>query len=156
MPDAESVEFPWDGSPAGAYVFAVAAGVQAEVADGHEDVAVLGVNGDPVAWAAVAITAEGFGGHGTLDEAAGSQDVGGGARAIQPVAGFAMSSAILIGRILDGVSSRYGAMHHCRSIGGSLRIAPMQMRWRAFVTLGSAVITGTTNRPAETQRGKQA
>src|SRR5690606_19426487 len=84
--------------PAGAGTASRAAGVQAQAGDGHENVTLAGVNGNPVPFAFLAVTEVAFGGHRALEQARFTQHIGHGAGAI--VAGivlFGVAATPLVG-----------------------------------------------------------
>lgn len=105
-----SAAFAGLGSPAWAGASAGAAGVEAESGDGHEDVSVADIDGDPSALAAFAIVEISAGWHGSLHEAGFAEDVGDGSGAV--VAGVvvsAVATAPFVGFALEAVAGSDGA-----------------------------------------------
>ena len=87
--------------------------VQSQITDGHKDMSVLGIKGNPVPRTTVSITAELLGCHRPLNQPGRAQDIRNRSRTVQSSAGPAVAPAVLVGRILNRIS-RSNCPMHCR------------------------------------------
>ena len=119
MAQGEAFGVPGFGGPAGADAGALAAGIETESADGHEDMARAGEDCDPFSLAGSPVFPETGAGHGCFQQAGIAQDIGDAAGTIQSAGGIAVASSVLIGGGLDVIGGLHGPVHGGRGVAGS-------------------------------------
>jgi len=113
------------GFPARASFASGAAGVESEAGDGHKNVAISDVDGDPFAFALFTVFEIAARGHRAIEKARFPQNVGNGAGAIVArVAIFGMAAPPFVGHGLQAISGGDGTLHGrwcaSRSVGDTI------------------------------------
>lgn len=124
-------------APAGAIAAtgSVIAGVEAEAANGHEDVAVVHEEGDKFSGTALAVAVELFRSHGTADQASFEKHMGNGTGTIvTAIIERFVSTAPFVGFALEPIGGIHGLLdgggEAGRSAGGTAIIIQMGLRWQ--------------------------
>ena len=151
MADRESFGGAGFGGPTGADAGAAAAGVEAEAADGHEDVPAPGENGDPFALAGAAVFPEGGAGHGGFQQPGAAEHIGDAAGTIEAMGRAAVASAISIRSGLDFIGGGDRTMHGGGGASGGDHLAVGEDGARAVVV----VLGGAFGRGAADQQGQR-
>jgi len=138
MADDVSLRFSSGGFPTRSSAAAGPSGIESEAGDGHEDVAIPGVDGDPFSVASFSVFEESTGGHLALHQSGFTKHVGDGTGAIvSAVIEPGVAATPFVGFVLKTVASGNGELDFGRGLAGSVS-HPVMEGGRSFSRSGVA------------------